>query len=109
MKIQDVPFTPVDWAAVPAVEHKGETGSAFWRTVERGNLRVRMVEYTPGYSADHWCPRGHVILVLKGELHTRLNDGREFTTRAGQSWHVADNDSQHRSSTTTGATLFIVD
>lgn len=109
MHIENVPFAQIDWNTLPKVEHKGETGSAFWRTVETGNLRVRMVEYTPGYAADHWCARGHVLLVLQGELLTQLKDGRHFTTRAGQSWHAAENDGEHRSSTTTGVSLFIVD
>jgi hypothetical protein len=109
MDIENVPFTAVQWETVPRVEHKGETGSAWWRTVEVGNLRVRMVEYAAGYSSDHWCGRGHVVLVLRGELETRLKDGRRFVTRAGESWQVASGDGEHRSSTTGGAVLFIVD
>jgi quercetin dioxygenase-like cupin family protein len=109
MKIEGVAFTATDWDAAPRVEHKVETGSAWWRTVEAGNLRVRMVEYSPGYAADHWCSRGHVVLVLRGELETRLKDGRRFVTRAGQSWQAADGDGEHRSSSRGGATLFIVD
>jgi quercetin dioxygenase-like cupin family protein len=109
MNIEGVPFTAVDWEAVPRVEHKGDTGSAWCRTVERGNLRVRMVEYSPGYAADHWCGRGHVVLVLQGELETCLKDGRRFVTRAGQSWQVASGDGEHRSESVGGAVLFIVD
>ena len=109
MKIEGVAFTATDWDAVERVEHKGETGSAWWRTVEAGNLRVRMVEYSAGYAADHWCSRGHVVLVLKGELETRLKDGRVFVTRAGQSWQAGDGEGEHRSSTRGGTTLFIVD
>jgi hypothetical protein len=37
-----------------------------------------MVEYTPGYVADHWCQKGHVLLVLEGELETVLADGRVY-------------------------------
>jgi hypothetical protein len=109
MRIEDVPFGVTDWAAVPTTEHKGETGVAWWRTFEAGNIRVRMVEYSPGYLADHWCPRGHVLLVLEGELVTELKDGSLHALRAGQSYQVADNAMPHRSRTTGGARLFIVD
>jgi len=109
MKITEVPFCTVDWSQVVPSEHPGEQGKAYWRTLEVGNLRVRMVEYTPGYKADHWCPRGHVLLVLEGELITELKDGREFKLTPGMSYQVADGDGEHRSRTQTGAKLFIVD
>jgi quercetin dioxygenase-like cupin family protein len=82
---------------------------AYWRTCHFGAIRVRMVEYTPGYRADHWCVKGHILLCLEGELHTELQDGRNFVLRAGMSYQVADNAEPHRSSTTAGARLFIVD
>jgi len=94
---------------VPISEHAGETGSAFWRTLEIGNIRVRMVEYTPGYRADHWCSRGHVLLVLAGELVTELADGRRIVLTPGTSYQVAENAEPHRSETAIGAKLFIVD
>jgi mannose-6-phosphate isomerase-like protein (cupin superfamily) len=109
VQIQDVPFGTTDWSGVPRTEHAGETGMAYWRTVEAGNIRVRMVDYSPGYLADHWCSRGHVLLVLEGELVTELKDGRSVTLRPGQSYHVADNAMPHRSRTAGGARLFIVD
>jgi hypothetical protein len=109
MNIQNVPFGTIDWSTIPATEHVGITGQAFWRTFEMGNIRVRMVEYTAGYLADHWCKRGHVLLVLDGELVTELSDGRKFLLKPGMSYQVADNTHPHRSSTVTGAKLFIVD
>lgn len=109
MRIEDVPFTTTDWSAVPRTEHPGDPGVAFWRTVEQGNIRVRMVEYSAGYVADHWCQRGHVLLVLEGELVTELDDGRVVTLTPGMSYHVAENAAPHRSRTDTGARLFIVD
>ena len=81
MKIEGVPFVTVDWSGVEPTVHKGETGEAIWRTFEQGNIRVRMVEYSPGYRADHWCARGHVLLVLEGHLTTELKDGRIVFTR----------------------------
>lgn len=109
MNIVGVPFQTTDWSQIPAVEHPGTNGVASWRTLEVGNLRVRMVEYSAGYVADHWCERGHVVLILDGELVTELADGTRVTLSAGASYQVADGVSSHRSSTTTGARLFIVD
>lgn len=110
MKIPALSFTVTDWAAVPATTHPGETGEALWRTFAIGDLRVRLVEYSAGYLADHWCDRGHVLYVLEGELQSELKDGRTFTLTAGMSYQVSDfGDAAHRSSTRTGAKLFIVD
>ena len=109
MQIHDIPFGTTDWSAVESTEHPGETGKAFWRTRQFGPIRVRMVEYTPGYLADHWCEKGHVLLCLEGELLTELADGRRFTLQPGMSYQVADGAEPHRSSTATGAKLFIVD
>jgi quercetin dioxygenase-like cupin family protein len=107
--MSDIPFGVTDWAQIEPEEHKGERGSAFWRTQQFGSIRVRTVEYTPGYLADHWCLKGHILLCTEGELHTELNDGRTFTLRAGMSYQVADNAQAHRSHTAVGARLFIVD
>ena len=110
MKLPALPFTVTDWSAVPETRHAGETGYALWRTFNFGDARVRMVEYSAGYLADHWCDRGHVLFVLDGELETGLKDGRTFTLHAGMSYQVSDyGDSPHRSSTKSGAKLFIVD
>lgn len=110
MKIPALPFTVIDWSSVTPTEHAGETGTAFWRSFQIGDLRIRQVEYTPGYLADHWCDRGHVLYVLEGELETELKDGRRFLMKPGMSYQVSDfGDAAHRSSTKTGAKLFIVD
>ncbi|MDB5316572.1 MAG: hypothetical protein JWO24_2416 [Rhodospirillales bacterium] len=110
MKLPPLPFTAVDWSAMPAEKHPGETGFALWRTMQTGDIRVRVVEYSPGYLADHWCDRGHVIYVLAGELESELRDGRRTVLTAGMGYQVSDfGDAAHRSSTKDGATLFIVD
>jgi quercetin dioxygenase-like cupin family protein len=109
VKIADIPFGTTDWSSVEPTLHAGERGTASWRTREFGTLRVRMVEYSPGYVADHWCTKGHVLLCLKGELTTELMDGRRFVLQPGMSYQVADGAEAHRSSTASGATLFIVD
>ncbi|NKB77671.1 MAG: hypothetical protein GKR96_11690 [Gammaproteobacteria bacterium] len=109
MIISDIPFGTTDWAKVEKTEHPGEVGVAYWRTRQFGDIRVRMVEYSPRYVADHWCEKGHVLFCLQGELRTELKAGRVFMLTPGQSYQVGDNQEAHRSSTEGGATLFIVD
>lgn len=109
MKMENIPFCTTDWENIRPEEHKGEVGVAFWRAQTFGAIRVRAVEYAPGYCADHWCSKGHVLLCLEGELETELEDGRRFTLKPGMSYQVADGAEPHRSRTTTGAKLFIVD
>ncbi len=110
MKIPALPFTSTDWSKIEPILHPGETGHALWRTLDIGDIRVRMVEYSPGYLADHWCERGHILFVLEGELTTELKDGRTVVLGPGMSYQVSDwGDAAHRSRTETGAKLFIVD
>lgn len=109
MEMTGIPFGTTDWSAVEATEHAGERGTATWRTRRFGEIRVRLVEYSPGYCADHWCSKGHILLCLSGELHTDLQDGRSFLLLPGMSYQVADGAEAHRSSTAAGARLFIVD
>jgi quercetin dioxygenase-like cupin family protein len=109
MRIEGVPFSTIDWDGIKTTEHAGDSGKALWQTLEQGNLRVRKVEYTPGYVANHWCSRGHVLHVMSGELTTELQDGRVFTLKAGDTYIVADGAEPHRSQTKVGAKLFIVD
>ena len=109
MDMRDIPFGTTDWATILPTTHPGETGVATWRTRNFAGIRVRMVSYSPDYKADHWCSKGHILLVLAGELETELADGRVFRLAAGQSYQVADGAEPHRSSTAAGATLFIVD
>ncbi len=110
MKIPPIAFTMTDWTNVPATKHPGTSGMAIWRTVEVGDIRIRQVEYSPGYLADHWCDRGHILYVLEGELLSELQGGDKTVMTAGMSYHVSNfGDAAHRSSTKTGAKLFIVD
>jgi quercetin dioxygenase-like cupin family protein len=104
-----VPFFVTDWAKIAETEHPGESCAAYWRTVQAGDTRVRMVRYSAGYRADHWCSRGHVVFVLEGELITEIQDGRAYTLSAGQSYQVSDGLAPHRSRSPRGAVLFIVD
>lgn len=109
MEIPNLPFCTTDWSQLDPTEHKGDSGVALWRTRHFGAIRVRMVEYSAGYLADHWCVKGHILLCLEGELHTELEDGRRFVLTPGMSYQVADNAEPHRSSAPGGAKLFIVD
>jgi hypothetical protein len=109
MQIADLPFGVFDWSAVDCTTHAGERGHAVWRTRHFGELRLRMVEYSPGYEADHWCSKGHFLLCLEGELDTELGDGRRYKLTPGMMYHVADGAEPHRSSTRAGARLYIVD
>jgi hypothetical protein len=109
MQMSAIPFGTTDWSQVPRTEHAGVRGRAHWRTRQFGDIRVRMVEYTPGYLADHWCVKGHILFCVTGELHTELADGRMYTLHPGMSYQVADGAAAHRSTSTIGATLFIVD
>jgi hypothetical protein len=109
MQINNIPFGTTDWSSVERTEHSALEGKAFWRTRQFGDLRVRMVEYTPGYVSDHWCSKGHILLCLEGELHTGLDDGSVFVLLPGMSYQVADGAEAHRSTSPSGAKLFIVD
>lgn len=107
--MSDIPFGTTDWSKIEPTEHRGEQGMAYWRTRQFGRIRVRLVEYTPGYRADHWCSKGHILLCLEGELSTELEDGRKFVLLPGMSYQVADGAAPHRSYTDGGAKLFVVD
>ncbi|MEZ5650244.1 MAG: DHCW motif cupin fold protein [Burkholderiaceae bacterium] len=109
MDMHGFPFGTTDWDQIEPTEHPGETGVAVWRTRTFNGIRVRVVEYSANYLADHWCKKGHILYCLEGELHTELEDGRIYVLRPGMSYQVADNAEPHRSSTEQGAKLFIVD
>jgi len=109
MKIEEIPFQVHNLRSLEKEEHLGVTGKAFWQTIKKGNVRIRIVEYTPGYLADHWCEKGHAVFVLEGEFESELQDGRKFQLKEGMCYLVADNMDAHRSSTKNGVKLLIVD
>lgn len=109
MEMRNIPFGLTNWDEVETERYEGEDGFAIWRTQRFGTIRVRIVEYSAGYKADHWCSKGHILFCLDGELQTELQDGRLFTLKAGMSYQVADQTEPHRSYSETGARLFIVD
>jgi len=104
-----IPFQTIDWSLIPKVEHNGETGVAIWKTIEFPGLRVRIVEYSSGYLADHWCQKGHILHCLEGEFKSELQDGTSFILKKGMSYIVSDNMSSHRSVSAGGVRLMIID
>ena len=109
MEIKPFPFKTLDWTGIEAETHKGTTGNALWKIFKMGDIRIRMVEYSANYLANHWCNKGHIIYCISGKMITRLEDGREFILSAGMTYHVGDNSNPHSSRSTNGCTLFIVD
>jgi len=107
--MSNIPFQAIDWSQVPKVEYKGETGIAYWQTLQFEGLRVRMVEYSAGYIADHWCKKGHIVHCLEGEFISELQDEADFKLTKGMTYIVSDELSSHRSVTKEGVKLMIID
>jgi hypothetical protein len=104
-----IPFQLIDWNAIPKTEYAGETGMAFWKTMQYEGLRIRIVEYSPGYLADHWCSKGHIVHCLEGEFVSELIDGSNCSLQQGMTYVVSDEMSQHRSYTEKGVKVMIID
>lgn len=109
MKLDSFPFQSLNWSTILKEEHKGETGIAYWQIQKMNDIRIRMVEYSPGYKANHWCSKGHIIYCLEGEMDTELDDGRIIKLSSGMCYFVGDNNEAHRTSTIKGCKLYIVD
>jgi len=109
MNEKEIPFQVIDWDDTPKTEHKGTHGQAFWQTRQFPGVRIRIVEYSAGYLADHWCTKGHIVHCLKGDFRSELQDGRSFHLQKGMTYVVSDDLSSHRSTTDHGVTLLIID
>jgi quercetin dioxygenase-like cupin family protein len=109
MTQQNIPFQIVDWTKIGDTEHKGHTGSAFWKTLQLPGLRIRVVTYSRGYLADHWCQKGHIVHCLEGELTTEHESGERYVLKAGMTYVVSDNLSSHRSIAEREVRLLIID
>ncbi|BDD87386.1 DHCW motif cupin fold protein [Desulfofustis limnaeus] len=109
MNDKNIPFQTIDWSLVPKTEHKGTHGVAYWQTLQFDGLRIRIVEYSPGYLADHWCQKGHIVHCLEGEVVNEQEDGARSILVPGMSYVVSDDLSSHRSTTKTGVKLLIID
>lgn len=105
----NIPFRAIDWPAIEKTEHKGETGTSFWQTILLDGLRLRIVEYSPGYLASHWCQKGHIVYCLEGEFISELHNGDKISLSAGMSYVVSDERSSHRSISAKGVKLLIID
>lgn len=104
-----IPFTTIDWTAVKKTEHKGTTGTSFWQTLQYDGLRIRIVEYSENYEADHWCQKGHIIYCLEGEFDSTLENASTVKLSKGMSYVVSDDQSSHKSTSVRGAKLLIID
>lgn len=104
-----IPFQCIDWSTIPREEHPGDTGTSYWQTLQFGTLRIRLVEYSKGYVANHWCQKGHIVHCLEGEFTSELQNDVTFVLTKGMSYVVSDDVSSHRSSTQTGVKLLIID
>lgn len=109
MNDKNIPFQTIDWSLIPKTEHKGEMGVAYWQTIQFNGLRIRIVEYSEGYVADHWCEKGHIVHCLEGEVISEQKDGNSSVLSSGMSYVVSDDLSSHRSVTKTGVRLMIID
>ncbi len=109
MEVRSFPFQTLDWTGIEAEKHTGTTGTATWKIFQMDDIRLRMVEYSANYYADHWCHKGHIIYCIAGEMVTELDDGREFTLSQGMTYQVGDGSNPHRSRSKNGCTLFVVD
>ncbi len=109
MNRKNIPFQTIDWKDIPKTEHSGETGIAYWQTIQFEGLRIRMVEYSKGYIADHWCKKGHIVHCLDGDFVSELQTGGKFVFTRGMTYVVTDELSSHRSSTENGVRLLIID
>ena len=105
----NIPFQTIDWSNVEKIRYPGDTGTAYWQTKHYDGLRIRLVEYTAGYFADHWCQKGHIVYCLKGAFESELENGKIFTLKQGMSYVVSDDLSSHRSISKHGCTLLIID
>lgn len=104
-----IPFMTIDWSSIEKTEHKGATGTSFWQTKQIGGLRIRIVEYSENYTADHWCQKGHIVYCLEGEFQSELQDADSITLKKGMMYLVSDQLSSHRSTSANGTKLLIID
>ena len=104
-----IPFQTIDWNQISKTENIGETGIAYWQTLQLGGLRIRKVTYSENYIADHWCQKGHIVHCLEGNFISELENGEKFELSKGMTYVVSDDVSSHRSITTTGVELLIID
>jgi hypothetical protein len=104
-----IPFQTLAWDKIEKTEHKGETGTSYWQTIQMDGLRIRMVEYSENYLADHWCQKGHIVHCLEGSFISELKNGEKVTLTKGMTYVVSDDLSSHRSISSNSVKLLIID
>jgi len=104
-----IDFTSTDWSNIEKKEYPGTTGNAFWRTQLLDGLRVRIVDYSENYLADHWYQKGHIVHCIEGEFISEMENGKSMVMKKGMTYIVSDDLSSHRSLTKTGTQLLIID
>jgi hypothetical protein len=104
-----IPFQTIKWDSIPRMEHIGETGTSWWQTIQFPGLRIRIVEYSKGYLADHWCQKGHIVHCLEGEFRSELQNAGDYHLTKGMTYVVSDEISSHRSVSENGVKLLIID
>jgi len=109
MKKEKIQYQAIGWEKIPKTEYKGETGTAYWQTLQLPGLRIRIVEYSKGYLADHWCQKGHIVHCLEGEFVNEQQNGEKSILSEGMTYVVSDEASSHRSRTVNGVKLLIID
>jgi len=109
MSLSNIEFKTINWSEIAKTIHPGETGGSTWQTLQFPGLRIRIIEYSAGYLADHWCQKGHIVHCLEGEFVSELESGEKFTLTAGMTYVVSDNLSSHRSVSKDGVKLLIID
>jgi quercetin dioxygenase-like cupin family protein len=107
--MSNISFQTIDWSTITKIEHNGASGTSHWQTLQFTGLRVRIVEYSTGYLADHWCQKGHIVHCLEGEFISELENGESFSLSKGMTYIVSDNLSSHRSVSKNGVKLLIID
>ncbi|MFY8091730.1 MAG: DHCW motif cupin fold protein [Chitinophagaceae bacterium] len=107
--MSNIHFNTIDWSGIEKTIHNGETGFAYWQTKQYNGLRIRLVEYSPYYLADHWCQKGHIVHCLEGEFISELATGEKVTLTKGDTYVVSDDLSSHRSISADGVKLLIID
>ena len=104
-----IPFQTIDWSVIDKTEHKGVTGTSYWQTIQLDGLRIRIVEYSANYFADHWCQKGHIVYCLEGDFNSELENAETVCLTKGMTYVVSDDESSHRSISTNGTKLLIID
>lgn len=105
----NIPFTLIDWSTIPSTPHSGSPGVSHWQTWQSSGLRIRIVTYSPGYLADHWCQKGHIVHCLEGSFESESENGPRSFLEEGMTYVVSDDVSSHRSYSKNGVKLLIID